>query len=357
MSTIEEKIVLMQRTMQEVDAPHELDDFIAGLPKVELHLHIEGSFEPELLFKIAGRNGIILPYASVEELRAAYAFTNLQSFLDVYYQGMNALQTEQDFYDLAFAYFERSHKDNVRHAEIFFDPQGHTSRGVSMETMVNGLTRAMLDAETTFGLTSKLIPSFLRHLSEEDGFECLEQALPFKDKFVAVGLDSSEVGHPPSKFERLFKKCAELGLKRVAHAGEEGPPEYIHEALNLLNVHRIDHGVRSIEDDALLEKLIATRMPLTVCPLSNVKLCVTPDLSTSSLKKMLDRGACVTLNSDDPAYFGGYMTQNYRACAIKLGLTKSDLVKATKNAIEASFLSEEEKAKLYMEVDAYVSSH
>jgi len=291
------------------------DAWLEGLPKVELHLHIEGSLEPELMFALAQRNKVDIPFKSVEEVRAAYNFTNLQTFLDIYYQGMNVLRTEEDFFDLTYAYFQRCQADNVRHAEIFFDPQGHTSRGVAFATAVNGITRGMKAAEEKLDVTSKLILSFLRHLTEEDAFATLEEAKPFKDAFVGVGLDSSEVGHPPSKFEKVYKACRELGWRAVAHAGEEGPPAYVTEALDLLKVARIDHGVRALEDAALVERLKQEKIPLTVCPLSNVKLCVYKDIKDHNLPKLLAAGLVANINSDDPAYFGGYMNANFKACA------------------------------------------
>jgi adenosine deaminase len=328
--------------------------FIAGLPKAELHLHLEGSLEPELMFALAQRNGVAIPFASAEEVRAAYAFSNLQDFLDIYYQGMGVLQTERDFHDLTAAYLDRARADGVRHVEIFFDPQGHTARGVAFGTVVTGITRALDEARTEHGLTSKLILCFLRHLSEAEAEATLDEALPFLGRIDGVGLDSSEVGHPPSKFERVFARARDLGLKLVAHAGEEGPPAYVREALDLLHVDRIDHGNRSLEDDALVARLANEGMTLTVCPLSNLKLCVVDDLAAHPLKTMLDAGLAATVNSDDPSYFGGYVNANYQAVADALDLSKADLVKLARNSFTGSFLSDTEKAKHLAAIDAYV---
>ena len=327
--------------------------FIAGLPKAELHLHIEGSLEPELMFELAQRNGVAIPFASVEEVRAAYAFSNLQDFLDIYYQGMGVLITEQDFYDLTAAYLARAHADNVRHVEIFFDPQGHTERGVAFETVIAGITRALDDAEAQHGITSKLIMCFLRHLSEAEAEATLDEALPWLDRIDGVGLDSSEVGHPPSKFERVFARARALGLKIVAHAGEEGPPAYVHEALDLLKVDRIDHGNRSLEDPALVARLAAEGVTLTVCPLSNLKLCVVDDIAAHPLKTMLGAGLKATVNSDDPSYFGGYVGANYLAVADALDLSKAELVTLAQNSFTGSFLSDADKAKHLAAIDAY----
>ena len=324
---------------------------IRALPKAELHVHIEGTFEPELMFAIAKRNGVSIPYADVDAVRRAYDFHNLQSFLDIYYAAAAVLLHEQDFYDLTTAYFARCRDDHVVHSEIFFDPQTHTARGVAFDTVLNGLTRACRDAETKWGIGSCLIMCFLRHLSEEDAFATLEQALPFKQHIIGVGLDSSEVGHPPSKFTRVFERARAEGFLAVAHAGEEGPPEYVYEALDLLKVSRIDHGVRAEEDDALMRRLIAEQMPLTVCPLSNLKLKVVGDLSRHNLRRMLERGVLVTVNSDDPAYFGGYLNQNFIELADALDLNEADIRTLCKNSFKASFLNEEEKAKRYAEID------
>lgn len=328
--------------------------FIAGLPKAELHLHIEGSLEPELMFTLAQRNNIAIPFASVEEVRAAYAFSNLQDFLDIYYQGMGVLHTEQDFHDLTAAYLARAHTDHVRHVEIFFDPQGHTARGIAFETILTGITRALADAEASYGITSKLILCFLRHLSEADAEATLDEALPFLDRIDGVGLDSSEVGHPPSKFERVFARARALGLKIVAHAGEEGPPAYVHEALDLLKVHRIDHGNRSLEDPALTRRLAGEAICLTVCPLSNLKLCVVGDLTAHPLKIMLDAGLIATVNSDDPSYFGGYVNANYQAVADALDLSRADLLTLARNSFTGSFLDAETKEKHLAAIDAYI---
>jgi len=327
--------------------------FIARLPKAELHLHIEGSLEPELMFDLAQRNHVAIPFASVEEVRAAYAFSNLQDFLDIYYQGMGVLHTEQDFFDLTAAYLSRARADAVRHVEIFFDPQGHTERGVAFATVIAGITRALDDAEAQYGITSKLIMCFLRHLSEADAEATLDEALPYLDRIDGVGLDSSEVGHPPSKFERVFARARGLGLKIVAHAGEEGPPAYVHEALDLLKVDRIDHGNRSLEDSALVARLADEGMCLTVCPLSNLKLCVVEDIADHPLKIMLDAGLVATVNSDDPSYFGGYVNANYRAVADALDLSRAELVALARNSFTGSFLSDAEKARHLAAIDAY----
>ena len=320
-------------------------ELIRVLPKAELHVHIEGTFEPELMFEIAQRNHIQIPYQSVEEIKQAYNFHNLQSFLDIYYAGANVLVHEQDFYDLAWAYFEKCAEDKVVHTEMFFDPQTHTERGVEFATVLNGLKRACTDAKDKLGISSQLIMCFLRHLSEEDAFKTLEQALAFKDDIIAVGLDSSEVGHPPSKFERVFAKAREAGFLIVAHAGEEGPPEYVWEALDLLRVNRIDHGVRSDEDPALLQRLIDEKMPLTVCPLSNLKLCVVEDMAEHNIHRLLKQGVHVTINSDDPSYFGGYMNDNFLAVHTALNLSNDELKQLAINSFEASFIDQAEKQK------------
>lgn len=325
-------------------------ELIQALPKAELHVHIEGTFEPELMFAIAQRNQIQIPYKSVEEVKQAYNFHNLQSFLDIYYAGANVLVHEQDFYDLAWAYFEKCAEDRVVHTEMFFDPQTHTDRGIAFATMINGLKRACADAKTKFDISSQLIMCFLRHLSEEAAFETLEQALPFKEDIIAVGLDSSEVGHPPAKFERVFAKAREEGFLIVAHAGEEGPPEYVWEALDLLKVNRIDHGVRSEEDEQLMARLINEKMPLTVCPLSNLKLCVVKDMKDHNIRRLLQKGVHVTVNSDDPSYFGGYMNDNFIAIQQALDLTNDELKQLAINSFEASFISDEEKQKWISEI-------
>ena len=329
-------------------------ELIQAMPKAELHVHIEGTFEPELMFEIAQRNHIDIPYKSVEEVKQAYNFHNLQSFLDIYYAGANVLIHEQDFYDLAWAYFEKCAADNVVHSEMFFDPQTHTDRGIAFEIVIKGLKRACDDAKAKFGITSHLIMCFLRHLSEEAAFETLAQALPYKDQIIGVGLDSSEVGHPPAKFERVFAKAREAGFLVVAHAGEEGPAEYVWQALDLLHVNRVDHGVRSEEDPKLMQRLIAEKMPLTVCPLSNLKLCVVEDMAQHNIRRLLQQGVHVTVNSDDPSYFGGYMNDNFIAITQALDLTNAELKQLAKNSFEASFISDAEKQKWAQEIDALV---
>jgi adenine deaminase len=326
--------------------------FIRRLPKAELHLHIEGSLEPEMMFDLARRNGVALPYASIEEAREAYAFRDLQSFLDVYYAGAAVLIHERDFYDLAMAYFQRARADGVVHAELFFDPQTHTARGVAFETVLAGLERAAREALDRFGLSSRLILCFLRHLSEAEAFATLEQARPHRRRIHGVGLDSSELGHPPAKFERVFACCRDLGLRLVAHAGEEGPPDYVWEALDRLRIERVDHGVRAAEDPALMARLAQDRVPLTVCPLSNVRLRVFPALAQHNLKQMLDRGLCVTLNSDDPAYFGGYIGQNFLEAAEALDLSRDDLVALARNSLRASFVTPAERAPWLARLEA-----
>jgi len=327
-----------------------------AIPKAELHIHIEGSLEPELIFALAQRNGVALSYPSVEALRAAYAFTDLQSFLDIYYAGASVLLQPQDFHDMAWAYFLRAKADNVVHTELFFDPQTHTARGVPMASVIEGLSGASKKAEAELGISSALILCFLRHLSEEDAFATLEAALPFREHFIGVGLDSSERGHPPEKFERVFARCRELGLKVVAHAGEEGPPEYMWQAIDLLKVQRIDHGVAALQDPLLMAELAHTRLPLTVCPLSNLKLCVVNDLRDHGLKTMLDAGLCVTINSDDPAYFGGYMNANFEQTVQALQLSREDVVQLAKNSFEASFISDQRRADCMAQVRAVASA-
>lgn len=329
-------------------------ELIRALPKAELHVHIEGTFEPELMFAIAQRNQIAIPYKSVEEVKQAYNFHNLQSFLDIYYAGANVLIHEQDFYDLAWAYFEKCAEDNVVHTEMFFDPQTHTDRGIAFATVINGLQKACDDAKATLGISSHLIMCFLRHLSEEAAFETLEQALPYKDQIIAIGLDSSEVGHPPSKFECVFAKAREAGFLVVAHAGEEGPAEYVWEALDLLKVNRIDHGVRSEEDSELMQRLIREKMPLTVCPLSNLKLCVVEDMQQHNIRRLLQQGVHVTVNSDDPSYFGGYMNDNFIAIAEALDLSNEELKQLATHSFEASFIPEAEKEKWINQIRALV---
>ncbi len=331
---------------------HATDKLIARLPKAELHCHIEGTFEPELMVAIAERNGIALPYASVDDLRRAYDFADLQAFLDLYYQGMNVLQTEEDYFDLTHAYIERCVADNVVHTEIFFDPQGHTARGVPFKTVLDGIAGALKYAEARYGVTSRLILSFLRHLSEEDGFRTLKEAEPYLGHFVAVGLDSSEVGHPPSKFSRLFARCREMGLKLVCHAGEEGPPDYVREALFDLGVDRIDHGNRAMEDADLVADLARRQVPLTNCPLSNLSLCVIDRMAASPVKAQLDAGLLVTVNSDDPAYFGGYINANYRALAHALALSPDEIRQLARNSFTAAFLDPLDKVRHIEAVDA-----
>ena len=329
-----------------------LPELLRTMPKAELHIHIEGSLEPELIFALAQRNGVALAYPNVEALRAAYAFTDLQSFLDIYYAGASVLQKEEDFFDMAMAYFERAAADHVVRAELFFDPQTHTERGVPIKTVIDGLSRACDEAAARYGISGALILCFLRHLSEEAALATLEDALPHRDKFIGVGLDSSERGHPPEKFARVFARCRALGLHCVAHAGEEGPPEYIRSALEVLHVERIDHGVRSIEDPALLQRLARERMPLTVCPLSNVKLCVYPTMAQHQLPALLAAGLCATVNSDDPAYFGGYMNANFLAtfeALPQLGAREAHLLAA--NSFEASFVDASAKSAWRAELD------
>jgi adenosine deaminase len=325
--------------------------FLEDLPKAELHMHLEGSLEPETMFDLAARNSVALPYGSVEAVRRAYQFTDLQSFLDIYYAGARVLRTQQDFYDLTWAYLRRVASQNVRHVEPFFDPQTHTARGVSFETVVTGIRRALEAGERQLGISSRLILCFLRHLSADAAMATLDQALPFKAWIVAVGLDSSEVGHPPAKFVRVFERARAEGFRAVAHAGEEGPPEYIWQALDALGVSRIDHGVRCVEDRRLVERLVRDQVPLTVCPLSNVKLRVVRALTKHNLKRMLDLGLRVTINSDDPAYFGGYLLENFRATQAALGLTSAELRALGRNAIEASFLEPPDQRRLLADLD------
>ncbi|WEE76562.1 adenosine deaminase [Comamonas testosteroni] len=329
-------------TVPAVDASR-LPQLLRAMPKAELHMHIEGSLEPELIFALAQRNQIPLAYDSVEALRAAYAFTDLQSFLDIYYAGASVLLHEQDFYDMARAYLDRAVADNVVHTEIFFDPQTHTERGVAMETVINGLYRACRDAQIEQGISSSLILSFLRHLSEESALQTLEAALPLRDRFIGVGLDSSELGNPPEKFARVFARCKQLGLRLVAHAGEEGPPAYIWGALDVLNVERIDHGVQSEQDALLMQRLVREQIPLTVCPLSNLKLCVIKDLADHNLPRLLAAGLKVMINSDDPAYFGGYVNENYTQLFAATGMGAPEAYQLARNSLEASFASQAQK--------------
>ena len=329
-----------------------LPDLLCAMPKAELHIHIEGSLEPELIFALAQRNGVSLPYSSVAELREAYAFTNLQSFLDIYYAGASVLITEQDFYDMAYAYFVKAAADNVVHAELFFDPQTHVARGVSMDVVINGLYRACVDAEIELGISASLIMCFLRHLSEKEAFETLEQALPHRAKIIGIGLDSGEVGNPPEKFARVFARCRELDFHLVAHAGEEGPPAYVWTALDVLKVERIDHGVQSSKDAALMHRLATDRIALTVCPLSNLKLCVFPDLASHNLKHLLDAGLAATVNSDDPAYFGGYMNNNFTQTFAATGLQAEHAYTLARNSFEASFIEVSAKRRYVDQLDA-----
>ncbi len=334
-----------------------IEKFIEGIPKTELHLHIEGTFEPELMFKIAKRNQKKIPYSSVSELRNAYQFKNLQEFLDIYYAGANVLTTEKDFYDLTWAYLSKVQEQNVVHVEIFFDPQTHTDRGISFETVIKGIRSALEDGKKKLGITYKLIMSYLRHLDEASAFKTLEQSLPYKDWISAVGLDSSEVGNPPSKFERVFEKSREEGFLTVAHAGEEGPAEYIWEALTLLKINRIDHGNRCLDDETLVDRLVDLQMPLTLCPLSNVELKVVADLKQHPIEKMMQKNLLVTVNSDDPAYFGGYINENYLGIAKALNLSKEQITTLVKNSFKASWLSDQEKEKRILEIDQYLKEN
>ena len=329
--------------------------FIQHLPKVELHLHIEGSLEPDMMFELAKRNQISVPFTSPEEVKSAYEFNSLQSFLDIYYQGANVLIHEQDFYDLTWAYLLRCQQDNVIHTEIFFDPQTHTERNIAFSTVINGIDRALNDGHTQLGISSRIIMCFLRHLDEESAFDTLQQALEHKERIVGVGLDSSELGHPPEKFARVFAKAREEGFLTVAHAGEEGPVSNIYDSLDLLQVSRIDHGVRCSEDDALVAVLVDSKMPLTVCPLSNTKLKVFEEMQQHNIVELLRQGIKVTINSDDPAYFGGYITDNFLAVAQSHVLTNSELAQFTRNAIEASFIGEAEKSVLMAKLDAFMT--
>jgi adenosine deaminase len=334
----------------------DLDSFITGLPKAELHLHIEGSLEPELMVALAKRNRIAIPFASVEEVRAAYSFTRLQDFLDIYYAGADVLRTEEDFHDLALAYFDRAAADGVVHAEIFFDPQTHTARDVPFDVVMRGLLAGMNEAETKHGLSAKLILCFLRHLDEEAAFATLHAAEPWLDRLTGVGLDSSEVGNPPERFARVFAAAGERGLKRVAHAGEEGPPDYVTQALDLLKIDRLDHGNRAMEDPALVERLAREQMTLTVCPLSNLKLCVVPDMADHPIDRMLAAGLRATINSDDPAYFGGYVADNYRAAAAGRALGREQLVTLARNSFLGSFLDESSIVDHLARLDAYAAA-
>lgn len=335
---------------------NELNNLIASLPKAELHLHIEGSLEPELLMELAERNRVKLPYTTLDELKAAYDFSNLQDFLDLYYKGMSVLQTELDFVELTDAYLQRCQADNVKHVEIFFDPQGHTERGLSFDTPIAGILKALKTGKETYGISYRLIMCFLRHLSEADALETWEQAQPWLEHIDGVGLDSSELGHPPSKFANVFEQARNAGLKVTAHAGEEGPPEYVHEALDILKVDRIDHGNRLLEDDSLIARVRDEQLTLTVCPLSNLSLCVVDRLTDHPMKRMLDLGLKATMNSDDPAYFGGYVNENYRQTAAALELTQEHIVTLAKNSFTGSFLSEADQAPHLAEIDRIAAS-
>ena len=335
----------------------QLNNFIEGIPKAELHLHIEGTFEPELMFEIARRNNISINYKSIDELKKAYSFNNLQEFLDIYYAGASVLLHVQDFYDLTWAYLNKVHEQNLIHTEIFFDPQTHTDRGLSFDTVIQGIRSALDDGKEKLGISSKLIMCFLRHLDEAAAFETLNQALPYKNWIAGVGLDSSEMGHPPSKFQRVFSKARDEGFITVAHAGEEGPAEYVWEAINLLKVSRIDHGNRSLDDEQLIKYLNETQIPLTVCPLSNLELKVVNDLKDHPLLKLMEAGLMVTINSDDPAYFGGYMNENYSQIASALNLTKEQITQLAKNSFKSSFLSKSEKEKLIHQVESYYQNN
>ena len=334
-----------------------MDSFIKHLPKVELHLHIEGTLEPELMFQLAKRNNVSIPFDNPDQVRGAYQFHNLQSFLDIYYQGANVLIHEQDFYDLTWAYLLKCQQDNVVHTEIFFDPQTHTERGIAFEVIIGGITQALNQAEQELGISSQLIMCFLRHLDEDSAFETLKQALPYKDKIIAVGLDSSEEGNPPEKFKHVFQEAINQGFLTVAHAGEEGPAQNISDALSLLGITRIDHGVRCVEDEDLMEQLIAKRTPLTVCPLSNTKLKVFETMQEHNIIELLRKGLCVTINSDDPAYFGGYMNDNFLAVANAHPVTKNELAQFSINAVEASFISPHAKEDLIAQVRQYLAEN
>jgi len=334
-----------------------IHNFIEGIPKAELHLHIEGTFEPDLMFEIARRNNISINYKSVDELKKAYNFNNLQEFLDIYYAGASVLIYEQDFYDLTWAYLTKVHEQNLVHTEIFFDPQTHTDRGISFDTVIQGIHSALEDAKEKLGISSQLIMCFLRHLDEVAAFDILEQALPYKEWIAGVGLDSSEMGHPPSKFENVFSKALDEGFITVAHAGEEGPAAYVWEAINLLKISRIDHGNRSLEDDQLIKHIAEKQIPLTVCPLSNLALKVVEDLKDHPMLQLMEAGLMVTINSDDPAYFGGYMNENYIQIAAALNLSKKQITDLAKNSFKASFLSDVEKEKLINQVEDYYQNN
>ena len=336
---------------------NDLKEFIDGLPKAELHVHIEGTLEPALMFELAARNGVSLPYRTVNELKGAYQFTSLQDFLDIYYQSMSALQHERDFYDLTWAYLEKCHQQNILHSELFFDPQGHTGRGIDFSTVVNGISRALADGKRQLGISSELIMCFLRHLDESDAIATLHTAMPYRDRIVGVGLDSSELGHPPEKFKEVFAMARTAGFYTVAHAGEEGPPDYIWQALRCLKVDRIDHGNRALEDKELLSVLVLDFVPLTLCPLSNLKLRVIDNMRQHPLKCMLDQGLLVTVNSDDPAYFGGYLNENYYAVQEALNLDESHLEQLARNSWSAAFLDDDKKHSYYIKLNAYCAAY
>ena len=344
-------------TSKEIKVVSDIADFIQGLPKAELHLHLEGTLEPEMMFELARRNRVPLPYPSVEALRAAYTFQNLQGFLDLYYQGTNVLREQRDFYDLTWAYMEKAKTQNVLHAEVFFDPQAHTRRGVRFSEVIEGIDEALRDARNRLGVSSKLILCFLRDLTAEDAIAILDEALPYKERIVAVGLDSAEIGNPPAKFKEPFARARNTGLLAVAHAGEEGPAAYVREALDVLHVSRIDHGNRSLDDDALVARLAQARIPLTLCPLSNLRLCVIDSLSHYPIRRMLDKGLLVTINSDDPAYFGGYVNENYLALCDAVGLTREELITLAGNSFEASFLDAKQKAAMKDKLGSYAAGH
>ncbi|MFA5806251.1 MAG: adenosine deaminase [Melioribacteraceae bacterium] len=332
-------------------------NFINGLPKAELHLHIEGTLEPELMFKVAKRNKIEIKYKSVDELKRAYDFNNLQDFLNLYYEGAEVLLTEEDFYEITWLYLEKASSQNVLHCEMFFDPQTHTNRGIKFETVINGIHKAMTDAYKDLGISAKLIMCFLRDLDEDSAIKTLQEALPHKDKIIAVGLDSAEIGNPPSKFKNVFNMAHQEGFLTVAHAGEEGPADYVWQALEHLNVSRIDHGNNSMDDSNLIDELVKSKMPLTVCPLSNLKLKVVDDLKNHPLKKMIQKNLLVTINSDDPAYFGGYINENYSAIAYALDLSKDEICQLAKNSFQASFLNDDQKEKMMEKVDDYLAKY
>jgi adenosine deaminase len=332
------------------------DALINSLPKCELHIHIEGSLEPEMMFALARRNGIALPHASVEDIHRAYLFRNLQDFLDIYYQGMSVLVTEQDFYDLAFAYLRRAQADNVRHVEMFFDPQGHTTRGIAFATVIDGLSRAIADARSTLGVSASLIMCFLRHLDEASAERTLDAALAFRDRIAGVGLDSSEAGNPPGKFTRVFRRARDAGFFLTAHAGEEGPASYVWEALDSLGVMRIDHGNRAMDDAVLVGRLAREKMALTVCPLSNLRLRVVDDLRHHPLRRMMDKGLMVTVNSDDPAYFGGYVNRNYRAVSEALALGRDEIAAVVRNGFHAALMEDAERGRWLAEIDRVLAA-